>query len=246
MIPLNSEVVCPDVHGAFLAYTPVLEHIRLAPLATYNCSNRTHCRLGDKKRGNQSRWLQQIVSILFILACLTIPHHRVDSSAVLPGGTFPGPVIRGNKGDRFRINVHDALTDATMLRSTSIVRHNMYLVFMMYAHCELQHWHGIFQQKGSNWADGGAFISQCPIAANDSFLYDFQTVGQAGTFWYHSHLCRSKSSLSLPFTHVLIATQYCDGLRGALVLYDPYDPHRSLYDIDDGLLLQQYVLSEPY
>jgi len=42
--------------------------------------------------------------------------------AVLPGGTFPGPVIRGNKGDRFKLTVINNLTDATMLRSTSIVR----------------------------------------------------------------------------------------------------------------------------
>ncbi|KAI9450886.1 Cupredoxin, partial [Lactarius psammicola] len=27
--------------------------------------------------------------------------------------------------------------------------------------------------------------------------------------------------------------QYCDGLRGALVIYDPDDPHSDLYDIDD-------------
>jgi hypothetical protein len=30
------------------------------------------------------------------------------------------------------------------------------------------------------------------------------------------------------------ATQYCDGLRGPLIIYDPRDPHRSLYDVDDG------------
>jgi hypothetical protein len=77
-----------------------------------------------------------------------------------------------------------------MLRSTSIVRHNAYHVSMTGTYCE-QHWHGLFQQTGSNWADGTSFVSQCPIAANDSFLYDFQTVGQAGTYWYHSHLCES-------------------------------------------------------
>ena len=38
-----------------------------------------------------------------------------------------------------------------------------------------------------------------------------------GTFWYHSHL----------------STQYCDGLRGAMVVYDPEDPHADLYDVDD-------------
>jgi iron transport multicopper oxidase len=29
----------------------------------------------------------------------------------------------------------------------------------------------------------------------------------------------------------------CDGLRGAFILYDPNDPYRSLYDIDNGIVL---------
>lgn len=33
-----------------------------------------------------------------------------------------------------------------------------------------------------------SFVNQCPIAANNSFLYNFDVPGQAGTFWYHSHL----------------------------------------------------------
>ena len=43
-------------------------------------------------------------------------------STVLAGGTFPGPVIRGFKGDQFLINVVNALTDDTMVRTTSVVR----------------------------------------------------------------------------------------------------------------------------
>jgi len=39
----------------------------------------------------------------------------------------------------------------------------------------------------------------------------------------------------------LIATQYCDGLRGAMVVYDPQDPHLPLYDIDDGNLLISFL-----
>ncbi|KAJ7130380.1 laccase 1 [Mycena epipterygia] len=78
------------------------------------------------------------------------------------------------------------------------------------------HWHGFFQ-KNNSWADGPSFVNQCPIAANHSFLYTFPTTTQAGTFWYHSHL----------------STQYCDGLRGAMVVYDPEDPNKLLYDIDD-------------
>ncbi|KAJ7866501.1 laccase 2 precursor [Mycena leptocephala] len=78
------------------------------------------------------------------------------------------------------------------------------------------HWHGFFQ-KNNSWADGPSFVNQCPIAANHSFLYTFPTAQQTGTFWYHSHL----------------STQYCDGLRGAMVVYDPNDPNKALYDVDD-------------
>ena len=43
-----------------------------------------------------------------------------------------------------------------------------------------------------------------------------------GTFWYHSHF----------------KTQYCDGLRGPLVIYDPKDPQGYLYDVDNGETVQ--------
>ena len=91
------------------------------------------------------------------------------------------------------------------------------LSYALYLLAYPQHWHGFFQ-AGTNWADGGAFVNQCPISVGNSFLYDFTATDQAGTFWYHSHL----------------STQYCDGLRGAMVVYDPDDPHASLYDVDDG------------
>ncbi|KAJ7662306.1 yellow laccase [Mycena rosella] len=107
--------------------------------------------------------------------------------AVLVNGQAPGPLIVGNKliihpGRRINLNVIDQLTNETMLLSSTI------------------HWHGFFE-KNNSWADGVAFVSQCPIAVNNSFLH--------------------------------LATQYCDGLRGPLVVYDPDDPHASLYDVDD-------------
>nr|ABR24264.1 laccase [Pholiota nameko] len=126
-----------------------------------------------------------------------------NRSAVLAGTNassiaFPGPVITGFKGDTFQLNVIDALTNTTMLRSTSI------------------HWHGFFQ-RGSSWADGPVGVTQCPISPGNSFVYQFSSADQAGTFWYHSH-------------H---STQYCDGLRGAMVVYDRQDPHRNRYEFDD-------------
>ncbi|KAJ7617283.1 yellow laccase [Roridomyces roridus] len=118
-----------------------------------------------------------------------------NRSAVLANGLVPGPTIIANKGDTFSINVVDGLTDNTMLRSTSI------------------HWHGFFQANNS-WADGPSFVNQCPIAANNSFLYTFPTKDQAGTF----SICRRSTAM------------VC---AGAMVVYDPEDPHLSLYDVDD-------------
>ncbi|KAJ3559926.1 hypothetical protein NM688_g36 [Phlebia brevispora] len=118
---------------------------------------------------------------------------------VSSGTCYSGDLTASNlQGQGFKINVIDELTNTTMLTSTSI------------------HWHGLFQHD-TNWADGVAFVTQCPITTGDSFLYEYNPRDQAGTFWYHSHL----------------ATQYCDGLRGPLVIYDPNDPHRHLYDVDN-------------
>lgn len=78
------------------------------------------------------------------------------------------------------------------------------------------HWHGLFQARTSGM-DGPSFVNQCPIAPNSTFLYQYPLNEQTGSFWYHSHL----------------STQYCDGLRGVLIIYDPNDPLKHLYDVDD-------------
>ncbi|KAF8583110.1 multicopper oxidase [Ramaria rubella] len=79
------------------------------------------------------------------------------------------------------------------------------------------HWHGLFQHKTAS-EDGPAMVTQCPIAPGHFYTYDIPLRGQSGTFWYHSHL----------------STQYVDGLRGPLVIYDDEDPNISLYDVDDA------------
>ena len=60
-------------------------------------------------------------------------------------------------------------------------------------------------------------------------MHQFNALNQTGTYWYHSHL----------------SAQYCDGLRGPLVIYDPDDPYKDWYDVDDGacvsLTFGQYV-----
>ncbi|KAF7291435.1 Laccase 17 [Mycena indigotica] len=79
------------------------------------------------------------------------------------------------------------------------------------------HWHGIFQSRTSS-EDGPSFVNQCPIPPGMFYQYNFPVLDQTGTYWYHSHL----------------STQYIDGERGTLVIYDPNDPHKGLYDIDNA------------
>ncbi|EIM88745.1 laccase protein [Stereum hirsutum FP-91666 SS1] len=125
--------------------------------------------------------------------------HRPRRQAVVANGTHPGPLISGNKGDNFQINVRDILGDYEGLDNQTSI-----------------HWHGIRQYR-TNPYDGVAFVTQCPIVPGNSFLYNFTVGDQAGTFWYHSHF----------------SNQYCDGLRGPMVIYDPEDPYADLYDVDD-------------
>jgi hypothetical protein len=33
---------------------------------------------------------------------------------------------------------------------------------------------------------------------------------------------------------LLTALRYCDGLRGPIVIYDPNDPYKNQYDVDNG------------
>ncbi|KAL0950669.1 hypothetical protein HGRIS_007453 [Hohenbuehelia grisea] len=79
------------------------------------------------------------------------------------------------------------------------------------------HWHGLFMKRAAS-QDGVAWVTQCPIASGDNFTYKFNIGEQTGTHWYHSH----------------VTTQYCEGLRGPLVIYDDNDPFAHLYDVDDA------------
>ncbi|CAG8549798.1 5155_t:CDS:2 [Acaulospora morrowiae] len=76
------------------------------------------------------------------------------------------------------------------------------------------HWHGL-EQRGTNWYDGASGITQCPIKDGKNLTYSFKLT-QSGTFWYHSHYL----------------AQYVDGLKGPIVIHDPNDPNKGLYDLE--------------
>ncbi|KAK0194757.1 laccase 1 [Armillaria mellea] len=83
---------------------------------------------------------------------------------------------------------------------------------MLPSSLNFQHWHSLLQK-----ADDPAFVNQCRIAKGNPCLYTVDSTNQPRTCWYHSHL----------------STQYCDGLRGPFVIYDPNDPHSDLYNVND-------------
>lgn len=82
------------------------------------------------------------------------------------------------QGVEFSINVADDLNDQSMDLGTSVVgSFSSQSATKLDAFC-LQHWHGIFQ-KHTNFVDGPAFITQCPLVPNESFLYKFNALDQA-------------------------------------------------------------------
>ncbi|KAE9618081.1 putative laccase [Lupinus albus] len=95
-------------------------------------------------------------------------------SIVTVNGQFPGPRVIAREGDRLVIKV---------------VNHVQYNVSI--------HWHGIRQLK-SGWADGPAYITQCPIQTGQSYVYNFTVIGQRGTLWWHAHISWLRATLYGP------------------------------------------------
>ncbi|XP_047316445.1 laccase-4-like [Impatiens glandulifera] len=83
---------------------------------------------------------------------------------VTVNGKFPGPTIYAREDDTVLIKV---------------VNHVKYNVSI--------HWHGIRQLR-TGWADGPAYITQCPIQPGQSYVYNFTITGQRGTLLWHAHI----------------------------------------------------------
>ncbi|XP_076447285.1 uncharacterized protein LOC143284485 [Babylonia areolata] len=78
-------------------------------------------------------------------------------------GTIPGPLIEVHEGQVVRIHLRNAL----LAETTSL------------------HFHGQLQ-RDTPYADGVAFVSQCPVLPGQTFVHQFKA-NPVGTFWYHSH-----------------------------------------------------------
>ncbi|URD86768.1 laccase-17-like [Musa troglodytarum] len=92
-------------------------------------------------------------------------------SIITVNGQYPGPTIFARDGDRVVVNVVNHVRDNVTI-----------------------HWHGVRQLR-SGWADGPAYVTQCPIQSGQSYVYNFTIVGQRGTLFWHAHISWLRTTL---------------------------------------------------
>ncbi|XP_077216743.1 laccase-4-like [Tasmannia lanceolata] len=128
--------------------------------------------------------MESWVRALVLVACLLLPalvectvrHYKFNvvlrntsrlcstKPIVTVNGKFPGPTLYAREGDNVLVKV------------TNHVKYNISI-----------HWHGVRQLR-TGWADGPAYITQCPIQTGNSYVYNFTLTGQRGTLWWHAHI----------------------------------------------------------
>ncbi|KAF2788279.1 multicopper oxidase [Melanomma pulvis-pyrius CBS 109.77] len=124
--------------------------------------------------------------------------------SVLLNGSTPGPAIYLEEGKTSWIRVFNKIPDDNLTRLTS------------------QHWHGL-TARVAPYSDGTPQASQWPIAPGYFFDYEIHPdVGEAGTYFYHSHVGFQAITASGP---LIVAP--CEK--------EPYD-----YDEDIIINLQDY------
>ncbi|PPD92358.1 hypothetical protein GOBAR_DD10701 [Gossypium barbadense] len=125
-----------------------------------------------------------VVAVLFpVFVDCTVRHYKFNvvmknttrlcssKPIVTVNGKFPGPTLYAREGDTVLVKV---------------VNHVKYNVSI--------HWHGIRQLR-TGWADGPAYITQCPIQSGQSYVYNFTITGQRGTLLWHAHILWLRSTV---------------------------------------------------
>lgn len=141
----------------------------------------------DKERKKE---MDSWVRLLLLVACLfpalvqcRVRHYKFNvvmknstklcasKPIVTVNGKFPGPTLYAREDDTVLVKV---------------VNHVKYNVSI--------HWHGIRQLR-TGWADGPAYITQCPIQSGQSYVYNFTITGQRGTLLWHAHILWLRSTV---------------------------------------------------
>ncbi|KAL7108926.1 hypothetical protein ACP275_06G143700 [Erythranthe tilingii] len=99
----------------------------------------------------------------FVVQATPVKRLCKTHNTITVNGMYPGPTLEVNNGDTLVVKV------------VNRARYNVTI-----------HWHGVRQMRTA-WADGPAFVTQCPIRPGGSYTYRFTIEGQEGTLWWHAH-----------------------------------------------------------
>ncbi|KAF4524249.1 hypothetical protein B566_EDAN008795 [Ephemera danica] len=162
------------------------------------------CRDGERPRTCYYRFVVENYMTLGAACALCTPNATNACQCVLADGVergvhtinrmIPGPSIQVCEGDRIIVDVDNRMQGIEVSF----------------------HWHGLWQ-RGTQYYDGVAMLTQCPISEGQTFRYQFNA-DNAGTHFYHAHT----------------GTQKLDGLQGTLIVRQTpsRDLHSHLYDFD--------------
>ncbi|KAL5709213.1 laccase [Ranunculus cassubicifolius] len=124
-------------------------------------------------------WVKVLMLVAFLLPSLAdcrVRHYKFNvvmknvtrlcstKPIVTVNGKFPGPTLYAREDDTVLVKVENH------------VKYNVSI-----------HWHGVRQLR-TGWADGPAYITQCPIQPGNSYVYNFNITGQRGTLLWHAHI----------------------------------------------------------
>jgi FtsP/CotA-like multicopper oxidase with cupredoxin domain len=120
-------------------------------------------------------------------------------------GTYLAPTLRFKKGQKVRITLNNNLPAPSIL-----------------------HWHGLHVPANM---DGNPMYA---INQGETFIYEFEILNRAGTYWYHAH------------THSVTAKQVYSGLAGLLIISDEQEQTLNLPrgDYDVPLVIQDRSFDE--
>ncbi|KAF5356721.1 hypothetical protein D9757_012523 [Collybiopsis confluens] len=133
-----------------------------------------------------------------------------NRSGVLAEGVFPGPLITGNKGDNFQINVIDELTNGTMLLSTSILINE----------CK---WRGLDLRS----------LTNAPSLLETRFSTILMSPIKQARFFFSETLVPHESLTCFINRNVLVRLRHL--VNNDTLSDEHIDPHADLYDVDDAL-----------
>lgn len=137
-----------------------------------------------------------------------IPEPYNETDVWCYNDAVPGPEIRVKQGDKVRVYFENGLDEASTI-----------------------HWHGV---RVPNEMDGVADLTQAPVSADSTFIYEFDAV-DAGTFWYHPHQRGFE--------------QVGRGLYGSLIVEEPnpIQVDRDLtWILDDWRLMRSASISDDF